>query len=278
VTSADAQENVATGRARPEDNAFDAEFLEYRATRDVKLRNRLIVEHNRLARQEAARFAGRGEPLDDLVQVAQLGLLKAVERFDPSLGVPFSAYARPTISGELRRHFRDTTWSVRVPRSLKDLHGRLGRTTAALTQRLGHRPTAAELAEELHCSIDEVLEAMDLGTAYRPTSLSTPANDGESGSHTDPPAADSFADLTGAADRVTIRQLLTELPQRERTIVYLRFFTQLSQSEIAERVGMSQVHVSRLLRSTMEVLQARLNEARDDMSDDDDEWSDESDS
>ena len=242
--------------AHAEDTAHDHQFVEYHATGDITLRNRLIEAHLPLARQEASRFAGRGEPLDDLVQVARVGVLKAVERYDPARGVPFTAYARPTIAGELRRHFRDATWAVRVPRGLKDLHGRLGRATAGLTQRLGHRPTAAELADELDCTVDEVLEAMELGSAYRPTSLSSSITD--DASPIDLPDDDSFAGLVGAADRVAIRQLLGELPQRERTIIYLRFFAQLSQSEIADRVGMSQVHVSRVLRSTIAILQARL--------------------
>lgn len=244
--------------AATEDAVLAARFVEYRSGRDVRVRNRLIEAYLPIARQEAARLRGRGEPLDDLVQVAQLGLLKAVERFDPTRGVPFAAYARPTIAGELRRHFRDTTWSVRVPRRLKDLHVRLGRTSAELTQRLGHRPSATELASELHCSVDEVLEAMDLASAYRPASLDAVATDTHPAS--DPPAEESFAEIAGAVDRVAVRQLLVDLPTRERTIVYLRFFAHLSQSEIAQRVGMSQVHVSRLLRSSLLILQARLAE------------------
>ena len=122
-------------------------FREYHRTGDQRLRNELVELHLDLARREAMRFAGRGEPVDDLLQVARLGMLKAVERFDPTIGVPFSAFARPTIAGELRRHFRDTTWSVHVPRGLKDLHAGLGRTTAALAASLGRQPTAAELAK-----------------------------------------------------------------------------------------------------------------------------------
>ncbi len=134
----------------------------------------LIELHLDLARREAMRFAGRGEPVDDLLQVARLGMLKAVERFDPTIGVPFSAYARPTIAGELRRHFRDTTWSVHVPRGLKDLHAGLGRTAAALAASLGRQPSAAELAKEVGASVDEVLEALELRSAYRPTSINAP--------------------------------------------------------------------------------------------------------
>jgi RNA polymerase sigma-B factor len=249
------------GSDRPSDQderALDASFVEYHATRDLSARNRLIAAHAGLARQEAFRLVSRGEPMDDLLQVAQVGLLKAVERFDPGRGVPFTAFARPTIAGELRRHFRDTTWVVRVPGSLKELHGRLGRTTWELTQRLGHRPSAAELARELGCTTEDVLAALDLGSAYRPASLSTPFDDEDA--PIDLPTDDEFGALAGAADRVTIRQLLVDLPQRERLIVYLRFFAQLSQTEIADRVGMSQVHVSRLLRTTLAHLKERLAE------------------
>jgi RNA polymerase sigma-B factor len=233
-------------------------FREYRRTGDQRLRNELIELHLDLARREAMRFAGRGEPVDDLLQVARLGMLKAVERYDPSIGVPFSAYARPTIAGELRRHFRDTTWSVHVPRGLKDLHAGLGRTTAALAASLGRQPTAAELASELGASVDEVLEALELRSAYRPTSINAPID--ADGSTTDPAAADESDGIDPAIDSMLVRELLGHLDGRQRVIVYLRFFGQLSQSEIAQRVGISQVHVSRLLRSSMTVLRGLLED------------------
>jgi RNA polymerase sigma-B factor len=233
-------------------------FREYRRTGDQRLRNELIELHLDLARREAMRFAGRGEPVDDLLQVARLGMLKAVERYDPSIGVPFSAYARPTIAGELRRHFRDTTWSVHVPRGLKDLHAGLGRTTAALAASLGRQPTASELASELGASVDEVLEALELRSAYRPTSINAPID--ADGSTTDPAAADESDGIDPAIDSMLVRELLGHLDGRQRVIVYLRFFGQLSQSEIAQRVGISQVHVSRLLRSSMTVLRGLLED------------------
>ena len=233
-------------------------FREYRRTGEQRLRNELIELHLDLARREAMRFAGRGEPVDDLLQVARLGMLKAVERYDPSIGVPFSAYARPTIAGELRRHFRDTTWSVHVPRGLKDLHAGLGRTTAALAASLGRQPTASELASELGASVDEVLEALELRSAYRPTSINAPID--ADGSTTDPAAADESDGIDPAIDSMLVRELLGHLDDRQRVIVYLRFFGQLSQSEIAQRVGISQVHVSRLLRSSMTVLRGLLDD------------------
>jgi RNA polymerase sigma-B factor len=237
-----------------------ARFVEYRKRRDLSERNLLVDEHLFVARQEAMRFQGRGEPIDDLKQVAQLGLIKAVERYDPRFGVPFTAFARPTIAGELRRHFRDATWTMRVPRRMKDLHVRLGRATSDLTQQLGRRPTASELAGVLHCSVDEILEAFDLASAYRPTSLVAA---GAQDASADPADDGALSELAGIADRVTLRQLLTDLPTRERMILYLRFFSELSQSVIAERVGVSQVHVSRLMRASLSLLRERLLEQAD---------------
>jgi RNA polymerase sigma-B factor len=172
--------------------------------------------------------------------------------------VPFTAYARPTVAGELRRHFRDSTWTVHVPRGLKDLHAGLGKASAELSNRLGRQPTAAELAAEMRCTVDEVLEALDLRSAYRPTSISAPRD--PEGITIDPPADEDTHGVEHSVDRVTLRNLLNRLPKRERTILYLRFFGQLSQSEIAERVGMSQVHVSRLIRASL----ADLRELIDD--------------
>lgn len=236
-------------------------FREYQRSGDPRLRNRLIELHLDLARREAMRFAGRGEPVDDLLQVARLGMLKAVERFDPTIGVPFSAYARPTIAGELRRHFRDTTWSVHVPRGLKDLHAGLGRTAAALAASLGRQPSAAELAKEVGASVEEVLEALELRSAYRPTSINAPID--SDGATADPVASDESDGIDPAIDSMLVRELLGHLDGRQRMIVYLRFFGQLSQSEIAERVGISQVHVSRLLRSSMTTLRGLLEDSDD---------------
>ena len=153
-------------------------FVEYRQTRERKLRNELIEAHRSLATHLARRFTNRGEPFDDLLQVAQLGMLKAVERFDPDRNLEFSTFATATIEGELKRHFRDRTWSVRVPRRAQELHLRLGTTIAELSQRLGHAPTVPELAEELGVSEEEVLEAMEIGGAYRSSSLDTRPGDG----------------------------------------------------------------------------------------------------
>lgn len=236
---------------------LDAAFREFRRSGDRSIRNWLVEQHLDIARREAIRFSGRGEPTDDLLQVARLGVLKAVERFDPDHGVPFGAFARPTVAGELRRHFRDATWSVHVPRRLKDVHAGLGKASAALAVKLGRNPTASELAGEIGESVEIVLEALELRSAYRPASFSVPL-DGEGDANSVAPPAASIDDIDRRIDSMMVRQLLGELEPRRRAVVYLRFFGQLSQSEIAERLGISQVHVSRLLRSSIATLHQRV--------------------
>lgn len=225
-----------------------ARFTEYQRTGDRALRNELVAEHLSLAEAMARRFANRGEPLDDLEQVAMLGLVKAVERFDPRHGVPFAGFAVPTITGELRRHFRDATWSVKVTRRAKDLHVRVPNAIDRLHGALGRAPTPDELAAELAVSVDEVLDALDAGAAYRTTSTDTPEGAAAAGY-----AAERHRDGGEIApeDRVLLVELLGTLSERDRQIVGLRFFEDLSQSEIAERMGVSQVHVSRLLRRSL---------------------------
>lgn len=224
-----------------------ARFARYRRSGDRSLRNQLVEEHRSLAQALARRYANRGEPLDDLEQVAMLGLVKAVERFDPGKGVPFAGFAVPTITGELRRHFRDRTWAVKVNRRAKDLHVRLPATSDRLRMELGRAPTPAELAEALDCVVDDVLDALDAGTAYRTASTDTPEG-GRAASHA---IERSHDESTEAEDRVLLNDLLSGLSERDRTIIGLRYFADMSQSEIGERLGISQVHVSRLLRSAL---------------------------
>lgn len=229
------------------------EFAAYRTTGDEATRNRLVEGHRGLAVALARRFEGRGEPLDDLVQVAMIGLLKAVERYDPAHGTAFTTFATPTVLGELKRHFRDKTWSVRVPRGVKDLHVRVAPAVAELHQSLGRSPTIAELSDHLGCSEDDLLEAVEAGAAYRPGSLDAGGpNDADGTSLGERIRVEDDSDHTEA--RVTVRALMAQLPERERAIVYLRYFEDLTQSEIAERIGVSQVHVSRLLRQALERL------------------------
>lgn len=233
-------------------------FVEYQRTRERKLRNELIEAHKSLASHLARRFANRGEPFDDLLQVAYLGMLKAVERFDPDRGLEFSTFATATVEGELKRHFRDRTWSVRVPRRPQELHLRLGNVINELSQKLHRPPRVPEVAAELGVREEDVLEAMEVGGAYRSTSLdSRPSDSAETltlesrlGSH------DEGFDL--AEHRVLLERLLEELPERERTIIELRFFNDMTQTEIAQQVGISQMHVSRLLARTLIQLRERL--------------------
>ena len=228
-------------------------FAKYRATGDHAIRNRLVERYSGLAVALARRFDQRGVPLDDLVQVAHIGVLNAVTRFDPDRGVNFTTFATPTVLGEIKRHFRDKTWSVRVPRSLKDLHVKVAPAVSELHQQLGRSPTIAEIADHLNSSEDDVLEAMEAGAAYRPDSIDTPSQDGDG-----PFLGDRISvpdkELGASDERVTVRALMTQLPERERTIVYMRYYEDLTQAEIAERVGVSQVHVSRLLRQSLERL------------------------
>jgi RNA polymerase sigma-B factor len=239
-----------------EDPVLDR-FREYRRTGDRAVRNALVEEHRWIALRCARRFEGRGEPIDDLIQVAQLGVLKAVERFDPDHGAAFPSFAMPTVMGELRRHFRDRTWSVGVPRRLKELHVSLGRAVEQLNHTLGRQPTVEELAVELRVTPDEILEALDASAAYRTAPIVRPEDDSDR-----EPAVlgEEDGELAQVDSRMAVRRLLGTLAPRERTIVYLRFFGSLTQQEIAERLGMSQVHVSRLLRQCMSELQSALED------------------
>jgi RNA polymerase sigma-B factor len=238
------------------EGGIDERFETYRRTGDRRLRDELVEEHAPLAQFLAGRFANRGEPRDDLVQVALVGLFKSVERFDPGRGLQFSTFATPTILGELKRHFRDRGWAVRVPRRVQELHLQLGRIVSALGQEEGRSPTPAEVAERAGVSEEAVLEAMEAGSLYRLVSLD--------GSVTPDDEGGELMACLGAEDsgfrriehRSEIAELLNVLPERERRIVELRFFDSLTQSEIAERVGVSQMHVSRLLTRSLERLRA----------------------
>ena len=234
------------------------QFAAYAETRDNSLRDQLVGAHLGLAEYLARRFANRGEPLDDLVQVASLGLIKAVDRFDPSRGVAFSTYATHTIVGELKRHFRDKGWAVRAPRRMQELYLSLGKVVAALGQELGRSPTIAELAAEVQVSEEEVLEALEAGQAYRATSLDAPTGT-EDGETLGARLGGEDASLEDAESRATLSPLLGQLGRRERLILHLRFFEGLTQSEIANRLGISQMHVSRLLARSV----SRLRTAAD---------------
>ena len=236
-------------------------FLEYNGALGgdrTRLRERLVDQYIGLVEFLARRFRNRGEPLEDLVQVGTIGLLKAIERFDLDREVEFSTYATPTIVGELKRHFRDKGWAVRVPRRLQELHLELTKIVSTLGQELGRSPTVAEIAKAAGTSEENVLEGLEIAQAYNFTSLDAPIDSDDAGST-------SFADQLGSEDdqllnleyRAALAPEMAKLPERERRILYLRFFRGMTQSEIADKLGISQMHVSRLLNRTL----MRLREA-----------------
>lgn len=233
-----------------------AKFVELSHTGDVAVRDELVAAHLGLAEYLARRFANRGEPLDDLVQVASLGLLKAVGRFDPTRGVEFSTYATHTIVGELKRHFRDRGWAIRAPRRMQELYLRLGKVVGTLGQELGRSPTIAEMATEVEVSEEEVLEALEAGQAYRFASLDAPAGGDAEGESLATRVGAEDPEMEGAERRATLSPLLSQLPPREQVILHMRFFGGLTQSEIATRLGISQMHVSRLLARSVDQLRA----------------------
>lgn len=227
-------------------------FRELKATNDPALRAQLIADHVGLARHAARRFAQRGEELDDLIQVASFALVKAVDRFDPEQGTRFATFALPTMLGELRRHFRDKTWAMRVPRRIKELHLDIRKMSEELSGKLNRKPTIDELAIALETTPDAILETLDAGANYRAVSLDQPTTvDGDEPSGT---FGAEDEELEASPERVELTRAMGELSERDRTIVYLYFFEECTQSEISERVGVSQVHVSRLLRSSLEKL------------------------
>ena len=236
-------------------------FLEYNGAPEgdrTLLRERLVNQYIGLVEFLARRFRNRGEPLEDLVQVGTIGLLKAIERFDLDREVEFSTYATPTIVGELKRHFRDKGWAVRVPRRLQELHLELTKIVSTLGQELGRSPTVAEIAKAAGTSEENVLEGLEIAQAYNFTSLDAPIDSDDAGST-------SFADQLGSEDdqllnleyRAALAPEMAKLPERERRILYLRFFRGMTQSEIADKLDISQMHVSRLLNRTL----MRLREA-----------------
>ncbi|GAA3836579.1 RNA polymerase sigma factor SigF [Streptomyces chiangmaiensis] len=239
-----------------------AMFVELRKLKEgspeyAELRNQLVRMHLPLVEHLARRFRNRGEPLDDLTQVATIGLIKSVDRFDPERGVEFSTYATPTVVGEIKRHFRDKGWAVRVPRRLQELRLALTTATAELSQQHGRSPTVHELAEKLAISEEEVLEGLESANAYSTLSLDVPDTDDESPAVADTLGAEDEA-LEGVEYRESLKPLLEDLPPREKRILLLRFFGNMTQSQIAQEVGISQMHVSRLLARTLAQLREKL--------------------
>ncbi len=229
-------------------------FVVFAATKDPELRNELVTLHLGLAHQLARRFANRGESYDDLVQVASLAIIKSVDRFDPDRGVEFSTFATRTVIGELKRHFRDKGWAVRAPRRIQELYLELGHTISSLSQELGRSPTINELAQTTQVSEEAVLEALEAGQGYRTSSINMPDRQEESLANR---LGSEDVNFGGVDDRSILAPALAKLPEREQTILRLRFVDGLTQSEIAARIGISQMHVSRLLGASL----ARLREA-----------------
>ena len=223
-----------------------------------RARDELVTMHLPLVQFLARRFRDRGEPLEDLVQVGTIGLIKSVDRFDPARGVEFSTYATPTIVGEIKRHFRDKGWAIRVPRRLQELRMSIGRATAELSQRSGRAPTIAELAAHLGISDEEVIEGLEGAQAYSTSSLDRPIGGDDDAPLLADRLGDTDPELESIEYRESLKPLLAALPSRERRILALRFFHGMTQSQIAEEVGISQMHVSRLLAKSLATLREGL--------------------
>jgi RNA polymerase sigma-B factor len=253
VRRADPDQSEARARARAQFSRL-AELTPGSAEHD-RVRAQLVEQHLPLVRYFARRYANRGEPLDDLLQAGSLGLVKAVDRFDPARGLEFSTYAAPTILGEIRRHFRDRTWAVHVHRGLQELTAEITRSVAELTHELNRAPSVAELATRSGRSEEQVLEALDCAAAYTAESLEAPHGEDR-----------TLGDSIGGEDQALVDVELHEslgpalatLPDRERRILQLRFYGNLTQSQIAAQLGISQMHVSRLLARTLAKLRDQL--------------------
>jgi RNA polymerase sigma-B factor len=244
----------------PSEPKTDRDLLRrYHEDGDLEARERLIEQYLPLVRSLARRYSYRGEQLEDLVQVGCIGLIKAIDRFDVDRGVELTTYATPNIIGEIKRHFRDKGWSVRVPRGLQELNVRLSHVVEELTVQLERSPTIAELAKAAGVEEEDVLEALESGQAYATLSLSAPGS-GDENSDLDP--LESLGELEHeyevSEDRAVLAPGIRALDDRERRILHLRFFEGLTQSQIAQQVGISQMHVSRLIRRSLEKIRAEI--------------------
>jgi RNA polymerase sigma-B factor len=233
-------------------------FREFSVSKDPAIRDELVFTHLGMVRQLASRFSNRNEPVEDLVQVGIIGLIKSIDRFDPERGVEFSSFAVPTIVGEIKRHFRDKSWAMRVPRRLKDLNVAVGHAVEQLTVELGRSVTAGDIAARLGVAVEDIVEAQETSRAYVLQSLDSEIDSGGRAT------AQTVGDLVGVEDRelsllidkTRLREACAGLESRERVIVYLRFFQGVSQSEIARRLGCTQMHVSRIQRRALEKMRA----------------------
>ncbi len=238
---------VALGGLPPGSTAYD------------RGREQIVTRCLPLADNVARHFDRRGVDLEDLIQVARVGLMNAVNRFDPEKGSSFLGFAVPTMMGEVRRHFRDHGWSIHVPRAIRDRHAQIARATVELTQALQRAPTATELAIELGINREEVVESLIAADAYQPQSIEAPLAQGnEESRHLADLLGDTDPALEHVTNREAVRPLLAALPRRERIVLELRFFKGMTQSQIAEQIGVSQMHVSRILSDTLRYLREQL--------------------
>jgi RNA polymerase sigma-B factor len=262
----DRRPSDSEGRSNPSKegtaNLSDALFAKYHSTHDPALREQLILLHMNLVRFLAHKYAGRGEPLEDLIQVGTIGLINAIDRFDPDRGIRFATYATPTIVGEIRRHFRDRGWAVKVPRRLQEINLAATRAVDSLTQSLERPPTVREIAAAINSTEEETMEALELGSIYEPSSLEAEFEHDKDDSHA------VLADYVGAEDREIeafavrsrLEDALSRLSPRERAVVQLRFFAGISQMEVARRLGISQMHVSRIQQRALAKLRKLVKE------------------
>ncbi|MBX3171233.1 MAG: SigB/SigF/SigG family RNA polymerase sigma factor [Candidatus Eremiobacteraeota bacterium] len=236
----------------------------YATERDPKIKDELVAQHLNLVRYLAGKFSNRGENLEDLVQVGCLGLIKAIERFDPERGTEFTTYATPTIVGEIKRHFRDKGWAIKVPRRLQEFNASVAKTTEELTSQLGRVPTPDEIAKKLEVNPEDVLEAQELGQSYNLLSIDSELDADDSrktSSLLDYLGRDDFQ-LEQVEDRLALHRAFSSLPSRERLLMYLRFFENRSQSEVAKVLNISQMHVSRLQARSLETMRQALSQQR----------------
>jgi len=253
------QPDITAGEHR--DNETEELFVSYIATHNPVLRDKLVAKHRNLVRYLAGKFVNRGEPLEDLIQVGLIGLINAIDRYDPERGTKFSTYATPTVVGEIRRHFRDKAWSLKVPRRLQELNLAANRKKEELGRQLGRVATPQEIALALGVTEEETLEAMELGNAYDTVSLDTKlVHEGESAPVT---LAEFIGDIDPALQKIEtygdLEHAMKMLEPRERKIIYYRFFKEMSQTEVARRLDISQMHVSRLQQKALKKLKELLS-------------------
>ena len=243
----------------PSSQSDDRELLRrYHAEGDRGARELLVQRHLPLVRALARRYAGRGESLEDIEQVGAIGLIKAIDRYELSRDVALTTYATPNVVGEIKRHFRDKGWAIRIPRGLQELNARMSSTIERLTAELGRSPSIAEIAQKLDTTPEQVLEALEAGSAYAPLSLSAgPGGEDELDPMETIGQEDEEYDRTD--DRTSLEPALARLPPREREILRMRFEDGLTQTQIAEQVGISQMHVSRLIRRSLDRMRDQLS-------------------